>query len=198
MEITALGFDSFRITGKQLDIVVNPFDSAKLGLKFPSLSPNLILLSSEQPHRAEVEHSAEQIVIDRPGEYELRGTTVEGIDLGGGVTAYQIAIDGLTVGYLGEIPAETPTAKLQDLTDTDIIFVPVGGELGAKKAAELISKLEPKVIIPTHFATPGVKVEAGPVDAFLKEMGSKATPESKFKVTTKDLPEEPTVVLLQP
>jgi L-ascorbate metabolism protein UlaG (beta-lactamase superfamily) len=198
MEITALGFDSFRITGKQLDIVVNPFDSAKLGLKAPSLSPNLILLSSEQPHRAEVEHSAEQIVIDRPGEYELRGTTVEGIDLGGGVTAYQIAIDGLTVGYLGEIPAETPTAKLQDLTDTDIIFVPVGGELGAKKAAELISKLEPKVIIPTHFATPGVKVEAEPVDAFLKEMGSKATPESKFKVTTKDLPEEPTVVLLQP
>jgi L-ascorbate metabolism protein UlaG (beta-lactamase superfamily) len=197
MEISALGFDCFRITGKQLDIVINPYDSAKMGLKLPAVTPDLILFTSEQPYRADAAHSAEQIVVDRPGEYELRGTTVTGIDVGDDVTAYEITIDGLTVGYLGEI-GETASSSLQNLTDSDIIFVPVSGSIGAKKAADLVSKLEPKVIIPTHFTTPGVKVSAEPVDTFLKEMGSKAKPEPKFKVTIKDLPEEPTVVLLHP
>jgi L-ascorbate metabolism protein UlaG (beta-lactamase superfamily) len=84
--------------------------------------------------------------------------------------------------------------------------VPVGGgnTLYAARAAEVISLLEPKVVIPMYYRHPGLTGElAGildPVDKFLRELGvSEPETQDSLKVTRASLTAEDTqVVLLQP
>jgi len=81
-----------------------------------------------------------------------------------------------------------------------VLLVPVGAgtSLNAAKAAELVSMIEPNVVIPMHYELPGLKTKLDPLEKFLKEMGATdAKTESSFKATSVDsLPEETEVVIL--
>ncbi len=69
--------------------------------------------------------------------------------------------------------------------------------INAVTAAEIISLLEPKLVIPMHFRTEAAKVELDPVDRFLKELGLKGiSPQAKLVVTKSTLPGETKIVLL--
>jgi L-ascorbate metabolism protein UlaG (beta-lactamase superfamily) len=69
--------------------------------------------------------------------------------------------------------------------------------LNAAKAAEIVSLLEPNIVIPMHYRTPAVKIPLDPLEKFLKEMGlHEAKPEPMLKVTRTGLPEETRVVVL--
>ena len=46
-----------------------------------------------------------------------------------------------------------------------------GGGLSAAKAIEVISLLEPGIVIPMHYSIPGCALKLGTVEQFLKEMG---------------------------
>jgi L-ascorbate metabolism protein UlaG (beta-lactamase superfamily) len=77
--------------------------------------------------------------------------------------------------------------------------VPVGGGggLNAAKAAEVISLLEPDIVIPMHYATPDAKIPLDSLDKFLKEMGLSDTEKlPSLKVGTAGMPEETRVVVL--
>jgi len=85
------------------------------------------------------------------------------------------------------------------MSHADILMVPVGGvsTLGSAAAAETISLLEPKLVIPMHFKTEVVKMELEPLDRFLKEMGLKeASPQPKLNVSKSSLAAETRVVVL--
>jgi hypothetical protein len=79
------------------------------------------------------------------------------------------------------------------------MMVPVGGGrvLGAEKAAEIVSLLEPKIVIPMLHKTDAAKGDFEPVDRFVKEMGAEAkSPESRLSITRSGLPQDTTLVLL--
>ena len=74
-----------------------------------------------------------------------------------------------------------------------------GGALNAAQAAEVISLLEPAIVIPMHYRTEvtAATLKLDPVSKFLKEMGLGASqPEPMLKVTKSNLPDETHVVLL--
>ena len=83
-----------------------------------------------------------------------------------------------------------------------MLLVPVGGgnALNAEQAAEVITQLEPRLIIPMHYATPAYKPNGAaldPVEKFLREMGVEAAePLPKLVITPASLPAEPQVVVL--
>jgi L-ascorbate metabolism protein UlaG (beta-lactamase superfamily) len=80
-----------------------------------------------------------------------------------------------------------------------VALVPVGGGggLNAAKAGEVISLLEPKIVVPMHYATKDGKVKLDSLNKFLKEMGlGDSTPEDSLKVTRTGLPQETRVVVL--
>jgi L-ascorbate metabolism protein UlaG (beta-lactamase superfamily) len=68
----------------------------------------------------------------------------------------------------------------------------VGGKytLNAAKAVEVISQLEPRIVIPMHYKIPGIKVDIDGLDKFIKELGIKPRNEEKLKITKRDLPQE--------
>jgi L-ascorbate metabolism protein UlaG (beta-lactamase superfamily) len=86
------------------------------------------------------------------------------------------------------------------LGEVDVLLIPVGGgeSLNASQAAEVVSLLEPHIVIPMHYQVPDTALKLESVSRFLKEMGlDKVVPQEVFKVSRSGLPEETQVVLLE-
>jgi L-ascorbate metabolism protein UlaG (beta-lactamase superfamily) len=85
------------------------------------------------------------------------------------------------------------------MSDADVLLVPVGGNttINAAQAAEIVSLLQPRVVVPMHYQTPAAKVTLDPLEPFLKEMGQeKVEPIGRLSVTPTSLPSEMTVTVL--
>jgi L-ascorbate metabolism protein UlaG (beta-lactamase superfamily) len=85
------------------------------------------------------------------------------------------------------------------MSGVDILLVPVGGgsTIDGAAAAEVVNLLEPRLVIPMHYATEAVTEKLEPPDRFLKEMGAKPLePQPKLTVSRSSLPHETQVVLL--
>jgi L-ascorbate metabolism protein UlaG (beta-lactamase superfamily) len=80
-----------------------------------------------------------------------------------------------------------------------VALVPVGGGggLNAAKAAEVVSLLEPGIVVPMHYGTPAGTLKLGSLSRFLKEMGLGAVEaQPSLKVSPGTVPEETRVVVL--
>jgi L-ascorbate metabolism protein UlaG (beta-lactamase superfamily) len=115
-------------------------------------------------------------------------------------TAYLIHIDDLTVCHLGDLGRTLNSDQISALKDPDVLLIPAGGEctISPAEASEVVSQLEPKLVIPMHYALAGVQVKLGELDRFCREMGVQdVRPQAKLSVTRSGLPEEATVVVLE-
>ena len=147
-------------------------------------------------------------VITGPGEFEIGGVFITGVQTNGTNkkggdelrnTLYVFDYEGITVAHLGDLKRVPSQTEVEALGAVNVALVPVGGGggLNAAKAAEVISLLEPNIVIPMHYATKDVKLKLDSLDKFLKEMGLSASPpEASLKVTRTGLPEETHVVVL--
>ncbi len=219
MEITPLGHASFKIKGKTATIVTDPFDPLMVGLPFPkNISADIVTVSHLHHDHDFVSgvgktESGEQVVISGPGEYEIKGVEITGIDTWhdttngserGHNTIYKIYQDGLVLVHLGDLGHKLTEIQEETLNDVNILFVPVGGfySLDAKTAAEVVAQIEPDIIIPMHYNREKLNQkifhQLAPLADFLKEMGKEViTPLEKYKITKDDLPEEPQIVVLE-
>ncbi|MCC6176521.1 MAG: MBL fold metallo-hydrolase [Chloroflexi bacterium] len=211
MDINWLGHSCFRIRGREATIVTDPYDRTS-GYPALRLTADIVTISHEHPHHstlAVVQPAAErQRVVNGPGEYEVAGVLIEGVTtyrdkqrgkVHGKNTAYLLHLDDLTVCHLGDLGHTLNQAQIEALKDADIVMVPVGGgcTIDAAEAAEVVSQLEPKLVIPMHYGTPNVPLEG--VERFCKEMAvDDLATIPRLSITRSGLPDEPRVVLLAP
>jgi L-ascorbate metabolism protein UlaG (beta-lactamase superfamily) len=139
--------------------------------------------------------------IDTPGEYEVKNAFVWALPAPGGQLISLIDVDQIRYVHLGQISAFDNgilEKELEVIEGADVLFIPVGGgpTLDAKRAAEIVSKIEPRIIIPMMTHVPGTSLKLAPVSAFTKEMGITAETQEKIKLTASDLPQEETKVLV--
>lgn len=209
MEISWLGHSCFRLRGRGAAVITDPY-SRDSGYSLGRAAADLVTISNDHPnHSAVGELGGSPTVLDGPGEYEVRGLLVTGIrtntpkSRGAAAarnTAYLIGVDDVTVCHLGDIANPLTTEQVELLKDADVLLVPVGGHctIGAPEAVELISQIEPKFVVPMHYATEHSTPQLEPVDRFLREMGlGPIEPQPRLSVTRASLPAEPTVVVLE-
>lgn len=150
-----------------------------------------------------------RVTVDMPGEYEVNNISIKGIaatrmiDFDGSLqtTMFRIVFPELTVGVVGHVALPLTDEQLEELGIIDVLIVPVGGggyTLDAHHAVELVHKIDPKVIIPTHYADTSLKYEVPQegVEQFLKELGVAHELMPKWKVKGGVLPEVKTVIEL--
>lgn len=206
MEITYLGHSSFRIKGKSVTIITDPFDPKKVGLKYPKVSADIVTLSHQHDDHNAVENVTDvKKIIDGPGEYEIAEVSIVGIDsfhddkkgeLRGRNTIYVIEIDQLTIVHLGDLGHKLTDEQLKEIGDTDIALIPVGGEytIDAKTAVEVMHSVGPSIAIPMHFQAPGLNPETFSkltgVDEFLSEANLKVEKLPKLSIKEADLKDE--------
>jgi L-ascorbate metabolism protein UlaG (beta-lactamase superfamily) len=81
----------------------------------------------------------------------------------------------------------------------DVLLVPVGGgtTIDGARAAEVVSLLDAKLVVPMHYHTDAHKNGLDTADRFLKEMEVKAVePQPKLQITRSAIPSEAQVILL--
>jgi L-ascorbate metabolism protein UlaG (beta-lactamase superfamily) len=213
MEITWYGHSCFRLTERGMaTVVVDPFDSKSIGYSQLRLKADIVTVSHDAPGHSNTEAvKGTSHVITGPGEFEIGGVFITGVQTDGAGsgkkskdqvrnTLYVFDYEGLTVAHLGDLRQVPTQAEIEALGTVNVALVPVGGGggLNAAKAAEVISLLEPNIVIPMHYSTPDVKVSLDSLNKFMKEMGlSKQEAQSSLKVSRSNLPEETHVVVLE-
>ena len=206
MEITWYGMSCFRITERKLaTIVTDPFAPA-IGLGELRQKSDVVTISHDAPgHNYLHAVSGLEHTLDGPGEYEIGGVFVTGIATPSRTDkfnniVYLFNYNGLTIAHLGDIGDVPSQKQIEDLEMVNVLLVPVGAgsSLNAARAAELVSMLEPNIVVPMHYQLPGLAAPLEPLDKFLKEMGvSEAKREGSLKLTSADsLPQETEVIIL--
>lgn len=219
MTITWFGHSCFRIESKeglstgsgQVSILIDPF-SKDIGLKPPRIKDDLVLITHNHYDHNNIEGADLQttMVIDGPGEYERKGIYVKGIfsyhdkirgQERGLNTIYVIKAEDITVCHMGDFGQDKfEEHQLDDIGDIDILMLPVGGKytIDYKEAVDMISQIEPKVIIPMHYKINDLKIDIDGSDKFVKELGLTPEKVDKYKIAKKNLPvEEMKLVLFE-
>ncbi len=209
MDVTWLGHGCFRLRGRGAAVVTDPYPPS-IGLKLQRLDADLVTVSHEHENHNYTQAVREAYEIHGPGEYEVAGVSVIGVPTfhdsekgqkHGRNTVYLIEIDDVRVCHLGDLGHKLDDAEAEAVSSPDVLLVPVGGHtsINAAEAAEVVRQLEPRFVVPMHYAIPGLKLQLDTIDRFLKEMGVAASePQAKFSVQKSSGEYETKVVVLEP
>ena len=210
MDIDWFGQSCFRIREANVTAITDPYDKS-IGYTLPRLRADIVTVSHDAPgHSAASAVKGEPKLLTRPGEYEVKGVFITGIQTWRGVgtkgepkeenTVFVFEFGELTVCHLGDLSQVLSQAQVEALPDIHVLLAPVGGggALDADKAAEVVSLLEPSLVIPMHYRTPYVSLKLDPLSKFLKEMGAtEQAPQDTLRVSRSQLPVETQVIVLE-
>ncbi|MCP4167678.1 MAG: MBL fold metallo-hydrolase [Chloroflexi bacterium] len=210
MEITWYGLACFRVRSRGLSVVTDPFDNS-VGVSLPRLRADVVTISHDVPGHNNISAvRGNDHVFKGPGEYEVNSVFITGVPTfhkgKAGErernTSFVYMFNDGTVCHLGDMGILPSREQVELLSGVDILLLPVGGGdiLDAAKAVEIVTELEPRVVIPMHYQQSAIAITLDDVDKFLKEMGVPA-PEviPTLKIGKSDLADEETrVVLLAP
>lgn len=212
MEITYIGHSCFKLKGKDVTVVTDPYE-AKIGYKLPKLEADILTISHEHyDHNNRAGVPVRKLTAETPGEYESGGVFIQGYKTyhddsqgseRGANTVFVIDVDGFTVLHLGDLGHALSKETLEKLPSVDVLLIPVGGKytIDSETAAKVISSIEPGIVVPMHYHTSDLTGVDGleSLEVFLDEMGlDKPTQEDKLKLTSRaDIPEETQVVVLK-
>lgn len=180
MDIEYKGANCILITTKKTVVVIDP-KLSHVGLK--DIVPKNAIVLATQPDLLVA--GEEAVVIDRPGEYEARNVSVTGAaaermidhDKSQQATIYRLTVGDVTFAVLGHVAVPLSEEQLEALGVVDVVIVPIGGNgytLDSHQAVSVVRQIDPKVVIPTHYADKSVKYEVPQMELepFVKELGA--------------------------
>ena len=183
MEITWYGHSCFRLSERGLaTTIIDPYNGEALGEETLRLKGDIITISHDKPgHNYTANVSGNPHIVNGPGEYEVGGVFITGIqtnekrdkdDLANVLYLYDY--NDLNVAHLGALNRVPSQAEVEDLGPVHILLVPIGGEstLDAARAAEVVSLFDPNSVIPMHYFSPDSAQSLDLLNRFLKQMGA--------------------------
>lgn len=177
-----------------------------------TMSADIVTVSHDhERHNNVKEVGGKPFIIDGPGEYEVKDVMINGVrayhDAKDGAkmglnTIYYIIADGLHLVHLGDLGHKLDESQFAHIHNTDILFVPIGGNgtLDAKSALEVVAQFEPRIIVPMHYKSGRWGSDLDGLEPFLKAMGLEEPEKTnKLKVLPRDLPqEESRTIVIEP
>lgn len=205
MQIQWHGLGCFSVTGKpvqgEVTVITDPFKD-KFGVKPPRAMKAAMVVSSHDGDLAnntsfvEPEEGKEVFEVAHAGEYEVDGAFVIGVNAplkdGTQHAIYRINMEGINVGFLGALDRPLKEKEIEAFGDIHVLIVPVGGDtvLDAQKANEVVAGVEPRIVIPSHYASGKLNLGWANEEAFCKELSCPRKDETKLKITKAGLPVE--------
>lgn len=206
MELQYYGANCVRLSTKEASIVIDD-NLADVGLKTVTKPDDIVLRTV-----FEADATANcKLFINQPGEYEASRVAIHGVAARGhmdeegqrSATMFKFSTPDLRVAVVGHIYPELSENQLEALGTVDVLVIPVGGNgytLDATGALKVIKAIEPKVIVPVHYADAKVKYEVPQAELadVLKNMSMEAAETvPKLKVKSSELPETTQLIVLE-
>ena len=193
-EIEYKGANGLIVSSKKASIVVDPKLSL-VGLKDIPVK-DAIELATEA--RFAVNSDSAKLIIEGPGEYGVADFDIRGVAAQRHLdteadpklsTIYRIEANDIRTAVIGNIYEKLTDEQLEEIGIIDVLVIPVGGggyTLDATGAATITRQIEPKIVIPVHYAETGIKYEVpqSDVDSFINELGALVEEAPKLKLKT--------------
>jgi L-ascorbate metabolism protein UlaG (beta-lactamase superfamily) len=207
MIIQWLGQSCFKISTKntqgEFTIINDPYQDS-VGLKMSKLQADIVTVSTNQDGHNNVDAiKGDPFIITNPGEYEIKGVFIYGVPAlmvkeKNKLTIFKVICEDISIAHLSDLSQPLDNEQIEKLGNVDILLIPVGGKnsLDGKKAGEVISQLDPRLVIPMNYKVDGQKTDLNTADDFLKSCGLKSETLDKLKVAKKDLMTEDTRVIV--
>lgn len=192
IDIEYKGANCIVVATKNTTIVCDPKLTA-VGLKDVTVK-DAVYVTTES--RFGIKDERSKLYIDGPGEYEVGDFSVKGIaaqrhidtpDQEKVSTMYRIEVDDVRIAILGNIDAKLTETQLEQLGVIDMLVLPIGGggyTLDATSAVIIVRQIEPRVVIPVHYADDAISYEVpqDTIDVFIKELNMEGESVSKYKL----------------
>lgn len=206
MEFQYYGANCLRLTTKKATIVVD--DNLKtLGLKSVTKDSDIAISTFDTTESA----SAARLTLDQPGEYEVSDISVQGVAARShmdeadkqSATIFKLLADDIRVVVTGHIWPELKDEQLEAIGQVDVLIIPVGGSgytLDGVDALKLIKKIEPSIVIPTHYADKAIKYEVPQqtLEEALKDLAMEPKETvAKLKLKPTDITENTELIVLE-
>lgn len=226
MHLTWLGLSAFKVESKDAVLVTDPFAPPHVK-KALRAKADLVTVSNpeDDAHNHVSAILGSPFVIDTPGEFEVKGVYVRGIGLrrreaestaeqprvskkqsaasseraAAPSTVFTFDLEGMRLAHLGDLRSVPPAEVLEQINGVDLLFIPVGGgtTLEPDAAMKVVNAVEPRIVVPMHFQSEGLRDNVLPADDFLREIGaSKVEPLERATIKKRDLTVEGTTVML--
>lgn len=205
-EVEYKGGNGVVITTKKVTAIFDPKLSV-IGLRDLKVD-NAVEIATEA--RLSIANASPRLAIEGPGDYELGDFSIHGVRAVRHIdteesepisTMYRIGIGDYSVAVVGNIAPKLREDQLEELGVVDILVLPVGGggyTLDATAAATIVRQVNPKAVIPVHYADDALRYEVPQdiLDTFVKELGVATTQVgTKFKVKSSTaIPQTLTVI----
>ena len=200
MHLNWLGQTCVKLQTKNIDedviIIIDPYRPDQGD--FPrNLAPQIALFSHGNDNA--VTMAQDTFTVDTLGELEVKGVMIYAMPSNDGNIIFKINAEGMNMVHLGKITKKIDNANLEQISGPDILFIPVGGHgeyLDAEMAANLVTTLEPRIVIPIGYQC-DTDPKVGTLEEFIKEIGLKPeNTEKKVIIKKKDLPQEETKIIV--
>jgi L-ascorbate metabolism protein UlaG (beta-lactamase superfamily) len=171
------GHASFLIETEGKRIITDPFN-AELGYPLTPVEADLVTVSHEHwDHNATETIGGNPQIIRGTGSVQVGGIEFQGVAAHhdhsrgrerGPVTIFRISAEGLNLVHLGDLGHILSAEQVREIGAVDILLLPVGGKftIDAQEAVQIVSLLQPKIIIPMHYATPHLSFSLAPLEKF--------------------------------
>jgi hypothetical protein len=163
MDFQFYGANCVTVTHKGTRIVIDD-NLADLGAK-SIVKPTDVALYTAAFETVAESGEATKLSLSHPGEYEVADISIYGIAARAhmdeadkrSATMFKLIVGDLSIFFPGHIYPDLTDDELESIGLVDVMFVPVGGNgytLDSIGALKLIKKVEPKLVIPTHYSDP--------------------------------------------
>ncbi|MBR0025700.1 MAG: MBL fold metallo-hydrolase [Clostridia bacterium] len=179
MKIKWYGHSCFLITADNgVRILTDPCDEST-GYILKDIETDIVTSSHDHfDHNYFAAAKGEPIILKDAGETEACGIRFLGVPTWhdktngserGSNIIFVFEVDGMKIAHLGDLGHLPRADVLKELEDVDIMLAPIGGTftIDHKEALLLRTLLQPKVMIPMHYATPDLKFELAPLQTFI-------------------------------
>jgi L-ascorbate metabolism protein UlaG (beta-lactamase superfamily) len=206
MDIQFYGANCLIFSTKGVRVVVDD-NLADLGAKSVTKPGDIVLFTAAHGD-PKVET---KLTIDGPGEYEVSDVSIYGIPVRAHIdeegrksaTMYKVLTKELSIFIPGHIYPDLSDDQLEAIGMVDVMFLPVGGNgytLDAIGALKIVKKIEPKLIVPTHYDMNGIKypVPQQNLAHVLHEMSMEPKETvPKLKLKSSELPDLTQLIVLE-
>lgn len=207
MELQYYGANCIKLTTKKATITVDD-NLAEVGLKSVAKAGDILLFTGK--HQGDFKEP--KLTLDQPGEYEVSDISIQGIaarshmeanEKAKDATIFKIMTDDVRIVVIGHIYPELSDKQLEAIGTVDILVIPVGGNgytLDPISALKVIKKIEPKLVVPTHYADKALKYEVPQqdLDNAIKELAMEPKETvAKLKFKPAELTDTTQLVILE-
>ena len=206
MKVKWRGHASFIIETDSRTIITDPFNET-YGYPMNPVTADIITVSHEHgDHNAVATVSGEPRIIRGSGTVVVEGILIKGINSchdmhqgreRGPNTIFKISAEGIDLVHLGDLGEILSAGQIQEIGNVDVLLLPVGGRytVDAGEAAQMVSLLQPRVVIPMHFGTPHLSFKLAPLEEFTARY-DRIIKKPALEIKASDLSQEMKIIVL--